>query len=281
MSGTPERRTVQANGIDYSYMEYGDPGAPPVILMHGIWSTGAVWHDVATTLAPEFRVLTIDWRGRSHTGWAPDGDYSTDAYVADLRGLYDAWGLERATLVGHSMGGNNAIYFTGAHAEMVQSLVVVDMGPEMGRGRSVGEFERQMAALGQEFPSWAAARAWQRTALPNISDAAVERRLEARLTERDGRVVWREDPAIRGHRDRSAPPDNEARWAAFRAVPCRTLFILGANSPLVTAEVERQLVDTLPDAGAVRIPDAGHNVFEDSPEPFNAALLEFLRANTG
>ncbi|MFP6593850.1 MAG: alpha/beta hydrolase, partial [Dehalococcoidia bacterium] len=234
------RKTVTTNGLEYSFLEYGSTENPPVILLHGVWSTGAVWHDIAVALEETHHVRSVDFRGRSQAEWSPEGDYSTEAYVADVLGLYEAWGLEKATVIGHSMGGGVATALAAEHPERVGSLVVIDAGPVMRAGSAV-EFERQLASLAQDFPSMAAARAWQAQALPNISDNAVERRLDARLVEQDGRVVWREDPRIRTGRGLTVRPSEEEMWKRFLSVKARTLFVLGGNSQLVTDEVEKRL----------------------------------------
>jgi len=269
------RKTVTTNGLEYSYLEYGSTDNPPVILLHGVWSTGAVWHDIAVALAETHHVRSVDFRGRSQTEWSPEGDYSTEAYVADLLGLYEAWSLEKTTVIGHSMGGGVATALAAKHPERVESLVVIDAGPVMRAGSSV-EFERQLASLSQDFPSIAAARAWQAQALPNISDDAVERRLDARLVERDGRVVWREDPRIRTGRRLTVRPSEDEMWKRYLSVKARTLFILGGNSQLVTDEAEKRLTTEMVDAQSVRIANAGHNVFEDNHDDTMTAIKSFL-----
>jgi pimeloyl-ACP methyl ester carboxylesterase len=192
-----------------------------------------------------------------------------------LLGLYEAWSLEKTTVIGHSMGGGVATALAAKHPERVESLVVIDAGPVMRAGSSV-EFERQLASLSQDFPSIAAARAWQAQALPNISDDAVERRLDARLVERDGRVVWREDPRIRTGRRLTVRPSEDEMWKRYLSVKARTLFILGGNSQLVTDEAEKRLTTEMADAQSVRIANAGHNVFEDNHDDTMTAIKSFL-----
>ena len=128
------RKTVTTNGLEYSYLEYGASDNPPVILLHGIWSTGAVWHDIAMALSETHHVRSVDFRGRSQTEWSPEGDYSTEAYVSDVLGLYEALCLEKASVIGHSMGGGVATALAAAHPDLVESLVVIDSGPVMRAG---------------------------------------------------------------------------------------------------------------------------------------------------
>jgi pimeloyl-ACP methyl ester carboxylesterase len=269
------RQAATTNGLSYSYLEYGNPDNPPVILLHGVWSTGAVWHDISVALSETHHVRSVDFRGRSQTEWSPDGDYSTEAYIADVLGLYKQWGLKSANVIGHSMGGGVATALASEHPGLVDSLVVIDAGPVMRAGSAV-EFERQLASLSQDFPSMAAARAWQKQALPNISDDAVERRLDARLVERDGRVVWREDSRIRTSRGLTVRPSEDEMWSRYLSVKARTLFVLGGNSQLVTDEAEKRLTAEMAEASSVRIANAGHNVFEDNHDDTMTAIGAFL-----
>ena len=76
-------------------------------------------------------VYALDQRGRGDTDHAPGGDYSTDAFVADLVGFLDAIGLDKFILFGHSMGGRNSMAFAGEHAERLERLCIVDIGPRI------------------------------------------------------------------------------------------------------------------------------------------------------
>jgi pimeloyl-ACP methyl ester carboxylesterase len=275
MANWPEPKLVDAGGVKLATYEYGNPSSPAVLMLHGFLSTGLTWHDVSSALAKDWHVIAVDQRGRSFSDPAPGGDYSTDAYVRDACGVLKALHIERVAAVGHSMGGANAIALAATHPEAVTSLVVVDMAPELNTG-SLTQVAAGVAALGRDFADWDEAREWQHGALPLISDDAVERRLRSRMVERNGRIVWREDPGILADRDRRPFPTAEERWKLLRAVRCRTLFLLGGDSALVSDETAEKAAKTVPGGEWTRIPRAGHNVFEDNPADSIAAITRFL-----
>ena len=109
----PKSKTVTANGINLHYLDWGAEGRPPVVLLHGLRGHANVWEDVALALCNDYHVYSVDQRGRGDTDHAPGGDYSTDAFVADLAGFVDAIGLDKFILFGHSMGGRNSMAFAG------------------------------------------------------------------------------------------------------------------------------------------------------------------------
>ena len=266
---------VDAGDLSLAVYTYGPEHAPPLLLLHGFLSTGTAWHDVAVALSDSRRIFAPDQRGRGMSQHAPDGDYSTEAYVRDAEGLVKAFGISRMALIGHSMGGNVAITFANKHPGLVSSLVAVDMAPETVAGAAT-QVQAGIAALGRTFDTWDRAREWQRTALPDISEAAVERRLGARFVERNGRIEWRQDPAILEYQQRHTPTSPEDRWGLLKGVRCRTLFLLGGKSGLVTDDVATRAAATVPDGEWVRIDDAGHNVFEDNPANSIRSLRKFL-----
>lgn len=279
MGSWPEPRMVDTGELHIATYSYGSPSSPPLLLLHGFLSTGLVWHDVATALANDWHVIAIDQRGRAFSDRAPGGDYSTAAYVKDARAVLAKLHIEKLALAGHSMGGANVIAFASEFPEMVTSLVVVDMAPEINSG-ALTQVAAGIAALDGDFADIWEARAWHRKTLPLLSKDAVERRLHSRMVERAGRVVWREDPAIQKFRQANPMPTAEERWRLLRGVKCRTLFLLGGASGLVSDETAQKSADTVPVGEWVRVPNAGHNVFEDNPDDSIAAISNFLSGDS-
>ena len=108
----PQDKTVTTNGINLHYLDWGTVGKPVVVMIHGLRGHAHSWDDVSAALCPDFHVLSLDQRGRGDTDWTKDGDYTTDAYVADLEGFCAALKLDSFILVGQSMGGRNSMAST-------------------------------------------------------------------------------------------------------------------------------------------------------------------------
>jgi pimeloyl-ACP methyl ester carboxylesterase len=117
---------VAANGIKFHYWQVGQ--GDDVIMLHGLGGSQAVWH---LRLLPQlwggFRLTTYDLRGHGRTELTPTG-YTTQDMADDLRALMDALGIERAQLVGHSLGGDIALHFALRYPERAAKIVAIEAG---------------------------------------------------------------------------------------------------------------------------------------------------------
>jgi pimeloyl-ACP methyl ester carboxylesterase len=156
---TFEKRSLPIHGHELVYRIAGpDPreGAPVLLLVHGMAGSSETWRDVAPALAGDHTVLAPDLIG--HGGSAkPRHDYSLGAFASGLRDLLVALGIERATLVGQSLGGGVAMQFAYQFPERCERLVLVNSG---GLGPEVSWMLRALALPGVEvvapvlFPSF-------------------------------------------------------------------------------------------------------------------------------
>ena len=109
-------------------LAFEDTGTgPPVVVLHGLFGSGANWRSVARALAPHHRVLCVDLRNHGHSPWTDSMDYLEMA--DDVRALIARQGLSRPTVVGHSMGGKTAMALALTSPASVGNLVVVDIAP--------------------------------------------------------------------------------------------------------------------------------------------------------
>jgi pimeloyl-ACP methyl ester carboxylesterase len=258
------------------YVEWGGRDAPPVVLLHGLRAYGHWFEEFAEAAGDRYRVIAPDLRGRGESGWARDGDYSTDAYVADLERLVLHLGLERFALGGHSLGGVVAAHHAARHPEQVRALMILEMSPEV-HPTGLARIKRELAETPSEFPSWDDARAFLRRLHARASPRSLETRRRWMLRETaTGSIGWRLDPAVMNP---SRAPDPASRtWAALEAVKCPALVVRGALSDIVTRDTCATMVAVMPQSRWIEVPDAGHMVLEDNPAACSAALLDFLAA---
>ncbi len=116
--------TVTLDGVRLHYRDWGDPTAPPVVLLHAYTQHARTWDTVARALAKRFRVLALDQRGHGESDWA--ADYHELRLVADLAGFVEALGLATASLVGFSIGGSAAISYAQLYPDRVERLVAFE-----------------------------------------------------------------------------------------------------------------------------------------------------------
>jgi esterase len=265
-------RWIKSGAVDLRCVEWGDAKAPALMLLHGLRAYAHWFDSFAEAAQSDYRVIALDQRGRGGSGWA--SDYSTDSYVADIAAVGAALSLDRFDLIGHSMGGTNAVNFAARHARAVGALVVVDSAPELDCA-GLNRIKHELSITPATFVSLDDARAFLRKLHPKASDSSLAVRLKWMLeTRKDGLLGWRLDPAIL---DPRFAPDPPARmWDALTKISCPTLFVRGAESDLVTPQVIDRMLAIVPGSRAVEIVGAAHMVVEDNPDDFITAVMAFL-----
>ena len=267
---------VTCNGMNFHYLDWGNEGAPVMLLLHGLRGHSRSWDDVATRFCGDYHILALDQRGRGETDWAPRGDYSTDAFVADLEEFCYTLGIEKFTLIGHSMGGHNSMAFAGRNPQMLGKLVIVDIGPDINPAGSA-RITRELVEVPEEFDTFEDAFQYVNAQNRFASEAVMRRRLTHQTRELpNGKIGWRYDPEIREQRRNGtgAPPPD--LWEPLSKVTCPTLIIRGSETDTLSPEVAERMVQTLADGRLAHVDKAAHMVFEDNPEGFNAAVADFL-----
>jgi pimeloyl-ACP methyl ester carboxylesterase len=275
MAETPRDRTVKTNGLSLHYLDWGGEAPVTAVALHGFALNCHSWDEVAPGLLRCARLLAFDQRGHGLSDRAPRlADYSRDSMVGDLEGIVAALGLDRPVLIGHSMGGMNAMTFAGRHPERVRALVLVDVGPEVSvdGANEVIEFVRGPYEL-ESLDAWVE---HTHRYYPWRSREAIRRRLDVSLvpTER-GTLRKQYDERFREDFGGVEPAHQEI-WGAARAIRCPTLLVHGGASPVLSLEMAQRFADEVEKVRFTSIPEAGHSVAGDRPEEFTRVVLEFL-----
>ena len=149
-------RTATLHGHALSYLDSGE--GPAVLFIHGLLGSHRNWAHLVDALDTGHRVLAPDLIGHGASA-KPRGDYSLGAHAATLRDLLDRLGIDRVTLVGHSLGGGIAMQFCYLFPDRVERLVLVSSG---GLGRSVSPLLRSATLPGAEWVLPLIASGWVR-----------------------------------------------------------------------------------------------------------------------
>ena len=126
---------IEAAGIRLAYRVWGSPGAPPLVLLHGLGDSAADWGGVGPAFGGHWRVYAPDLRGHGRSG--RPGDYSVELMAADVLAFLDALRLDRVDLIGHSMGGLVGYLLAGDHPGRVERLILEDVAALRPRERGV------------------------------------------------------------------------------------------------------------------------------------------------
>ena len=268
-------RFVKVCDLNLHYLEWGEVGAPPVIMVHGLTGNAHAFDNLAPHFVPQYHVVSVDVRGRGDSDWAADGNYSNDVYVADLEGLRQALGFERFSLVGTSMGGRISLSYAGAYPERVERTVLNDIGPEVDpRGGSrIATSSRDAVttfATIEEVMTW---HRENRVGFSAMSDAQ-QRDMAGHAVKAlpGGGCTWKMDPAVRSDPRR---PDPEVSWQLARRIPGPVLLVRGGDSDLLSPGIAQRMVAEMQDCRMVEVPGVGHAPTLMEPEAFGP-VMEFF-----
>lgn len=232
-------------------------GAGPVVLLtHGFGASAQMFVSTVTGLIADHTAITWDMRGHGRSD-APDepAAYSTAASLADMATMLDGAGVERATLLGHSLGGYLSLEFTLAHPERVAGLVLVDTGPGYRRdnGREgwnamADRYARDLETRGLDALGGSAELA----APVHATVTGLIHTARSTLRQEDGHVI-----------------------EALASITAPTLVVVGERDDAFVAG-STYMAAKIPAATLVVIDGAGHAPTVTHPVEFDVALRSFL-----
>lgn len=289
MSG-PTSRIFFSQRLRLHYVDWGNPDAPPLLLVHGGQDHCRNWDWVAERLRGEWHIIAPDLRGHGDSQWSPDGSYTMAGYIYDLAQLIHQQQLAPVTIVAHSLGGNIALRYTGVYPENVRQLVAIE-----GLGPSPKMLaERAKKSIAERMQGWIEAQRSLAGRIPRryaSIEEAFKRMQEANqhlspeqarhLTQHgvnqneDGTYSWKFDNYVRAW-----PPydmtvaETEELWSR---ITCPTLLVYGRES-WASNPREDGRAKHFRTAEVVTFDKAGHWVHHDRLDDFAATLRHFLQA---
>jgi pimeloyl-ACP methyl ester carboxylesterase len=254
---------------------------PPVVLIHGMVNSSLHWESVATRLARDHTVIAPDLIGHGDSA-TPRGDYSLGAHAAVIRDLLAVIGVDRATVVGHSLGGGVAMQFFYQFPQRVERLALVSSG---GLGRDVSPLLRGAALPGASAGLWLVAHPrlveglWAAGA--SMRERGVGRGVYLQAIARALRPLGRPGArtaflqtlraVIDVHGQRVSARD---RLYLLRGFP--TLIVWGERDHTIPIEHGRWMHGAVPGSRFVTLPRAAHFPHLEDPEGLADALAEFV-----
>jgi pimeloyl-ACP methyl ester carboxylesterase len=280
---TTRSRVTLASGMVLGLTEWHGPRSvairEPVVLLHGMGDASGVWIGIAPFLLAQRRVLCIDLRGHGESAWSDTGDYRTNTHVHDVTELLEVIGLDRVTLVGHSLGGAVALAYATRFPERVRDLVIIDHGPESvaASGASIRKAIGEACRIYRHRDEFTAVL----RARHPLGDAELLTQVAATLlgTAPGGGFIVKYDPAVVRDAEPSSVTldDREDTWRQLRALEARTLIVRGVASSVLPMAVARHMLESIgADAQLETIPMAGHSIQLDNTVALRESLVRFL-----
>jgi len=284
----PASRIYFSQRLRLHYVDWGNAGAPPLVLLHGGRDHCRMWDWVAESLRRDWHIIAPDLRGHGESQWAASGNYGMAGYIYDLAQLVHQQQLAPVTVIAHSLGGHIALRYAGIYPENVKALIAIEgtgSGPRViverqkqpmaVRMRAWIEEQRALAGrLPRRYPS--IDEAWHRMQEANKRLTPEQAR---HLTEHgvnqneDGTYSWKFDNYMRVWPAYDMPtPEVEQLWSG---ITCPTLLVYGKESS-ASNPLEDGRIKLFRAARVLSFDKAGHWVHHDRLEAFLEAAREFL-----
>jgi len=267
----------------FNYQITGPQNGRRWVFLHGLMGYAMNWRRIVTGLGPTEQVLVYDQRGHGKS-WKPLTGYSVEDYADDLFLITQELEWDHFILVGHSMGGRNALQFAHRFPEKVEKLVLEDIGPE-GAPTAPDYYRWLLGIVPTPFENKLRAKEFFMNEFKPLVKGRTEnpdtlgQYLYSNIIElADGTADWRFSKdamiatVIQGR--------TKDRWEELRSLPMPTLVIRGENSKELSRDVYGQMLLANPRIQGVEISNAGHWVHSEQAEEFLKAIRKFTDLTT-
>jgi len=255
-------------------------GNKTIIIVHGLYGSSDNWISVAGEFEDQYRVILIDQRNH---GRSPHNDvHSYEAMAEDLHSLMEKLSIDKAILIGHSMGGKTIMRFSLKYPEMVEKMIVVDIAPKSYRSFSnYAEITANHKKIIDELMAVDLSKFKSRNEIDQaLKDAFPAKRLRAFLMKnlkrrKDGRYSWQINfEALKNNMDEIMDGFSELN-KPDRKIP-ETIFIRGEKSPYIQDDDTLVINKFFPGSQVITIPDAGHWIHAEKQDIFVKTVKYFL-----
>ncbi len=257
------RQITARNAIRLYVRDYLQAGqsAPTVLCLGGVTRNSRDFEELATILAPRYRVIAPDYRGRGQSAWDPRPEnYRPEVYIDDIRTITAALNIGHIAVVGTSLGGLLAMGLGVAMPAALKGVLLNDVGPELPLEtiRGIVSYVGKRPVLS----TWDAAETFIRETWPQLSFSDpddIRRLIRNTFRQReDGTVTFDWDPGISVNMEaaNATAPDLWPLFRTLRRLP--VLSVRGAISPFVPEPLLAAMAETVPDLQSVSVADTGH-----------------------
>ena len=261
---------------NFHHQIIGNPSGPKLVFLHGLMGSASNWRRITPAFESDFHILIFDQRGHGRS-FKPASGYHPRDFAEDLKLILDDLGWDQIFLVGHSMGGRNAVEFASRFAQRVKCLVIEDIGPEAA---NTGGIEKLLSLVDTPFSSREEAKKffdeeYPRRIASNPQPRVVSQFFFTNIERKpDGTYDWRfaKEAIFESLREGR----EEDRWEELGGLKMPVLVVRGETSRDLPRPMFEKMLQVLPQARGVEIQGAGHWVHFDQPEAFIRALKEFF-----
>lgn len=263
---------------DFHYSVLGNNEKNRIVFVHGLMAFAANWRKIASRLEDDFQCLIYDQRGHGRS-FKPEHGYSPEIFAEDLNIITNELGWNSFHLVGHSMGGRNAIVFTNKYAHKVRTLTIEDMGPDAD-AKAVNYYQDMLEFVPAPFNSKDEMRNFfENDFIKNFKSKEpiniLTTFLQANIEEKpNGKFDWKfsknavYEIVEEGHR--------RDRWFEVSNFKMPVLVVRGEHSHVLSKETFEKMQAVNPVIKGIEVPAAGHWVHYEKHNEFVQILRDFF-----
>ena len=284
----PASHTFFSQRLRLHYVDWGNPTAPPLVMLHGGRDHCRNWDWAAAALRDRWHIIAPDLRGHGDSQWSTDGGYGLTGFVYDLAQLIHQQRLAPVTIIAHSLGGHIALRYAGIYPSSVAKLIAIEgLGPPLPVlaervQRSIAERmdewileQRRLAGrLPRRYPSIEDAFRRMQEENPHLTaEQARHLTVHGVNQNEDGTYSWKFDNYIRSFSPVDFTPEEQQQlWAN---IDCPVLLVNGKESWASNPERDGRAAH-FKDVRVVEFENAGHWVHHDRLDAFLAEVRAFL-----
>ena len=285
----PTSHSYFSQRLRLHYVDWGNPSAPPLLLVHGGRDHCRNWDWVAQALRDQYHIIAVDLRGHGDSAWALGSSYPLSDFVYDIEQLIRQKHLAPVTIMAHSMGGAISLLYAGAFPETVAKLIAIEgliwsiedlkKYEASPAAKRIGGWVEQLHKLSSRLPRRyenieSATARMQEENLRLTPEQAHHLTVHGLIQNEDGTFSWKFDNYMRA-RAPFAPNSADVKELAGR-LTCPTLLV-GGDQSFVPDPAKTGALALFPNAKNVIIPGAGHWVHHDKLAEFLAVVRDFLK----
>ena len=269
------------------YVDWGNEGAPPMLLVHGGRDHCRNWDWVAEAFRDEYHIIAPDLRGHGDSQWSMGGSYTMPEYVYDIAHLVDQKNMAPVTILSHSLGGMISLQYAGLYPDKVKSIIAIEglgVSPLImakSAGKSINEkligwadeLRKVSGRTPRRYASLEDALKRMQDENPHLSeDQARHLTVHGANQNEDGTYSWKFDNYVRIFRPYGLSPE-EIRHL-WSQITCPTLLIRGTES-WASDPIEDGRFNSFQNANVASIDGAGHWAHHDRLDVF----LDLVRSH--
>jgi pimeloyl-ACP methyl ester carboxylesterase len=274
--------------LELHYVDWGNEGAPPLLLIHGGKDHARSWDWVARDLRDDFHVIAPDLRGHGDSAWAYGGHYTINEFVLDIAQLIETLELHPVTILSHSLGGAVSLQYAAVYPDRVAKLAAIEgLGPppkmiearmHIPAWQRIDEWIQQVRGLSsrqpRRYPSIDAAAARMQEENGFLSpEQAHHLTVHGVARNEDGTFSWKFDNYARAFYPQSWDPgERKLMWSR---ISCPTLLIRGTESWASDPEKDGR-IEAFKNARLANVEGAGHWVHHDRLDEFLRIVKTFF-----